>query len=70
METRLLYARKTAALMLSISLRTLDEHLSRGAFDTRRIGRRVLITHASLIRFASKNHFNDSTASRNDDLSK
>jgi hypothetical protein len=67
---RLLYDRKTAAKRLSVSLRTIDLYLSRREFDTRRIGRRVLITHASLVRFASRDHFNDSTASRSEDLSR
>jgi len=57
MEARLLYDRKTAARMLSISVRSLDYIIAAKALDTRRIGRKVLVTHASLVRYASGNHF-------------
>jgi len=57
METRLLYDRKSAALMLSISVRSLDYIIAAKALDTRRIGRKVLVTHSSLVRYASGNHF-------------
>ena len=54
---RFLYDRKTAATMLSISIRSLDYFIADCAFDTRKIGRKVLITAASLKRFAAANHF-------------
>lgn len=54
---RLLYDRKTAALVLSISIRTLDYALARQEFEWRKIGRRKLITGKSLRNWASKNHF-------------
>lgn len=57
MEARLLYDRKTAARMLSISVRSLDYIIAAKGLDTRRIGRKVLVTHASLVRYASGNHF-------------
>jgi hypothetical protein len=57
MEARLLYDRKTAALMLSISVRTLDYIIAGKNLDTRRIGRKVLVTHASLVRYSAGNHF-------------
>ena len=57
MEARLLYDRKTAARMLSISVRSLDYIISAKGLETRRIGRKVLVTHASLVRYASGNHF-------------
>jgi hypothetical protein len=57
MEARLLYDRKAAARMLSISVRSLDYIIAAKALDTRRIGRKVLVTHASLVRYASGNHF-------------
>jgi hypothetical protein len=69
MEDRLLYDRKTAALMLSISVRSLDYIIAAKGLDTRRIGRKVLVTRASLLRYASGNHFDavkESTAARND----
>jgi len=69
MESRLLYDRKEAARQLSISVRSLDYILAARQLDTRRIGRKVLVTHASLVRYASANHFsavkevmNESTA--------
>jgi len=57
MESRLLYDRKTAARQLSISVRSLDYIIAAKGLDTRRIGRKVLVTHASLMRYASGNHF-------------
>ena len=58
MEARLLYDRKTAARMLSISVRSLDYIIAaKGGLETRRIGRKVLVTHASLVRYASGNHY-------------
>jgi excisionase family DNA binding protein len=55
-ETRLLYDRKTAARMLSISLRSLAYLLSRGEIRFRRIGSKTLIPHAELVRFARGHH--------------
>lgn len=54
---RLLYSRAEAARQLSISVRSLDYLLASKTFDTRRIGKKVLITHASLIRFSRGDHF-------------
>jgi hypothetical protein len=45
---KLLYDRKSAAYSLSISLRALDYALARGEFETRKNGRKTLITAASL----------------------
>jgi hypothetical protein len=56
-EKRLLYDRKEAARQLSISVRSLDYIIAAKGLDTRRIGRKVLVTHASLVRYASGNHF-------------
>jgi hypothetical protein len=55
--TRLLYDRKAAAPMLSISVRSLDYYLAAGKFKTRRIGRKVLIPHSELVKFASRDHW-------------
>lgn len=55
-ETRLLYDRKTAARALSISVRTLDRFLALGAFNTRRVGKKRLIPHSELIKFARADH--------------
>jgi hypothetical protein len=54
--TRMLYDRKEAARQLSISLRSLDYLLSRKAFNTKRIGKKVLIPHGELVRFSRQDH--------------
>jgi hypothetical protein len=54
---RLLYDRKSAAQMLSISVRSLDSFIARKAIQFRRIGRRVLIPHGELMKFARADHF-------------
>jgi excisionase family DNA binding protein len=53
---RLLYDKQTAAEILSISLRSLNYLLSRGKIRFRRVGSRVLIPHAELVRFAHGHH--------------
>jgi hypothetical protein len=77
METRLLYDRKEAARQLSISVRALDYIIASKGLDTRRIGRKVLVTHASLVRYAAANHYDavkevmsESTAALKDASSK
>ena len=54
---KILYSRRDAAYALSISVRSLDYALARGEFETRRIGRKTLITAGSLKRYAAANHF-------------
>jgi hypothetical protein len=54
---RLLYGRKDAALALSVSIRRIDYGLAYGEFETRRVGKRVLITASSLKRWANTNHY-------------
>jgi hypothetical protein len=54
---KMLYDRKSAAFALSISVRAVDYALARGEFETRRNGRRKLITAGSLKRYAASNHF-------------
>jgi hypothetical protein len=54
---RLLYDRKAAAHQLSISIRSLDYLIANKRLDTRRNGKKVLVTHASLVRFAAANHY-------------
>ena len=54
---KMLYDRKSAAFALSISVRAVDYALARGEFETRRIGRKNLITAGSLRRYANRNHF-------------
>ncbi len=56
-STRLLYSRTEAAMQLSISVRSLDYLIAGKQLDTRRIGKKVLVPHASLVRFAQGNHY-------------
>jgi excisionase family DNA binding protein len=58
----MLYSRTEAARQLSISVRTLDYLIAGKQLETRRIGKKVLITHASLVRYSQGNHY-DSPAS-------
>jgi hypothetical protein len=55
-STRLLYDCKSAAQQLSISVRALGYLIQQQRIATRRIGKRVLIPHAELVRFARGNH--------------
>lgn len=55
-EVRILYDRKNAARMLSISLRSLDYLLARGELRFRRIGAKILIPHAELLRYSKGHH--------------
>jgi excisionase family DNA binding protein len=52
---RLLYSRAAAAELLSISISTLDIAILRGLLPARKIGRKVLVPHASLMAFSKKN---------------
>ena len=54
---RLLYPRKDAAHQLGVSTRTLDYMIARGELQTRRVGKKVLVPRASLVRFAGANHY-------------
>jgi hypothetical protein len=50
---KLLYSRKDAAALLSISVRRLDYLIEQGIFNPCRIGRRVTIPAKQLIKFAA-----------------
>jgi len=54
---KILFDRKSAAVALSISVRSLDYLISGGQLKTRRIGRKVLIHRSELKRFAQGDHF-------------
>ena len=54
---RLLYGRKEAATALSISVRRVDYEIAAREFETRKVGRRVLITARSLKQWANTNHY-------------
>lgn len=56
-DTRLLYDRKSAAHQLSLSVRSIDALLAKGALQFRRVGSKVLIPHGELVRFAKADHF-------------
>lgn len=56
-DKRLLYSRQEASHQLSISTRTLDYLIANKAMRFRRIGRKVLIPHGELVRFASGDHY-------------
>ena len=61
-STRLLYDRKGAAALLSISTRSLDRLIANKCLTTRRIGGRVLVPYDALKKFARADHFNLSAA--------
>jgi hypothetical protein len=52
-EPRLLYSREDAAYQLSISARSIDYMIASKKVATKRIGSRVLIPHAELVRLAT-----------------
>lgn len=56
MTDRILYDRKSAAEMLSVSLRQLDRHICFKEIQVRRIGRRTLISRQALEQFARRDH--------------
>jgi excisionase family DNA binding protein len=53
--------KKTAAQMLSVSVRTIDHLIAAGEIEVRRIGRRVVITRQSLSNFLLTDHPTRST---------
>ena len=55
--TRLLYDREESARQLSISVRSLDYFIAAKRITVRRVGRKVLIPHSELVRFARADHF-------------
>jgi excisionase family DNA binding protein len=57
MVEKLLYDRRSAAEQLSISIRSLDYLVANKKLATRRIGKKVLIPRAELVRFARADHY-------------
>jgi excisionase family DNA binding protein len=49
---RLMYGRKEAARQISVSVRTLDYLIAAGQLRCKRLGGRVLLLHAELVRFS------------------
>jgi len=54
MMEKILFSKKEAATLLSISQRSVDNLIARKELDTRRIGRRRLIPRASLEKLARR----------------
>jgi hypothetical protein len=50
--SKLLYSRKEAAGLTSLSLRSIDHLIASGKLQTRRLGKRVLVTAGSLFEYA------------------
>jgi excisionase family DNA binding protein len=42
--------------LLGVSVRAVDYLIARGELRTRRLGGRVLVPHADLVKFASRDH--------------
>ena len=55
--SRLLYDRKESARQISLSVRSLDYLIAAKTFRTIRIGKKVMIPHSELVRYASSNHY-------------
>ena len=53
---KFLYNRREAALSLGVSIRSVDYIISRRDLETRRVGKKVLVTRESLRRFAGADH--------------
>lgn len=56
MEEPLLISKRSAAVMLGLSVRTIENLISLKELPARRIGRRCLIERAALERFARRDH--------------
>lgn len=56
MADKLLYTKREAAQLLSISLRSLDYLITSQQIPTRRIGRRVLLQRDAIEQFARSDH--------------
>jgi excisionase family DNA binding protein len=54
---KLFVGRDTAAQMLDVSPRTIDDAIRAGELPAFRIGRRILISRAALIEFAQRKSF-------------
>lgn len=52
----ILVSKRDAAILLSISLRTLDSLIARRCLPVRNVGKRVLIPYSALEAFAKSDH--------------
>jgi len=64
MTDRLLISKREAAIMLGLSMRTLNTLIAMQELPVRRIGRRRLIERRSLEQFAREDHATKSRTSR------
>jgi hypothetical protein len=64
---RLLYDRKGAATQLSISIRSLDYLIATRKLATRRLGKKVMVSHGTLVQFARADHFDDMASQATDE---
>jgi hypothetical protein len=55
--TKLLYDRKSAAYVLSISVRALDYLIAQKKLVTRRLGKKIMIAHGELVKFCRADHY-------------
>jgi excisionase family DNA binding protein len=53
---RLLYSRNEAAYQLSISARAVDYLIAKKELAVRRMGKKILVPHSELVKFARKDH--------------
>ena len=53
---RLQYPRDESAYQLGISVRSLDYCIAKKEIAIRRVGKKILITHAELLKFTKKDH--------------
>jgi hypothetical protein len=54
--SKILYDRKSGAFALSISLRSYDHLIANKMLNTIKLGSKVMVSHAELVRFSKKNH--------------
>ena len=54
--TKLLYDRKAAAYVLSVSVRSLDYLVANKKLNTVKLGSKVMFGHGELVRFSRANH--------------
>lgn len=57
-QFKLMYSRKEAAKLLSLSVRQLDYLIANGDLKVKRVGKRVLIPHQVLLQFARHDYHN------------
>jgi len=56
LPTKILYDRKSAAYALSISVRALDYLIANKQLATRKLGKKIMVPHGELSRFARADH--------------